>query len=171
MAELNLSMFRAYDIRTPSELLTDELAARLVRAEAEYFKTSLGVSAVLIAHDARSTGPRYLQIGANEFARAGLNVVVVPGVCSTSMFYFAAMCHPEMAAVMFGASHNPAGDTGQKILGPAVRPIAERIGPEGGLDRIKDLYKACASKSVGRGRITAYDPTEEYIDYSMNLAG
>lgn len=172
MSDLNLSMFRAYDIRTPAARLTDELAARLARAECVYFRDVLGVSGVLVAHDARSTGPRYLQLGAEEYARAGLQVEVVPGVCSTSQFYFAAMRHPELAAVMFGASHNPAGDTGQKILGPGVRPIAEHIGPEGGLDRIAELYRegAALPPAVG-GRIFAYDPTEEYLRYSMELAG
>src|ERR1041385_803303 len=106
MTDLNLSMFRAYDIRTPSVALTDDLAIRLARAEAVYFKDVVGVSGVLIAHDARTTGPRYLELAAEEFARAGLRVVVIPGVCSTSMFYFSAMCHPGYAAVMCGASHN-----------------------------------------------------------------
>lgn len=173
MSDLNLSMFRAYDIRTPAKLLTDDLAVRLTRAEAVYFRETLGVSGVMVAHDARTSGPHYLQIAAEEFARAGLTVVVIPGVCSTSQFYYAAMRHPQHAAVMFGASHNPAGDTGQKILGPGVRPIAEKIGPEGGLDKIKALYAQGASlpSASASGRIYAYDPTEEYLNYSMRLAG
>jgi len=173
MIDLNLSMFRAYDIRTPSDSLTDELAVRLARAEAVYFKETLAATGVLIAHDARASGPRYLQIGAEQYSRAGLKVVVIPGVCSTSQFYYAAMRYPEMAAVMFGASHNPAGDTGQKILGPGVRPIAEHIGPEGGLDRIKELYHQDAKSELGirTAEIKVYDPTNDYILYSMRLAG
>src|SRR5437764_895081 len=160
MPDLNLPMFRAYDIRTPAAKLTDDLAARLVRAEAVYFRESLGASAVLLAHDARSSGPRYLQIGAEEFAQSGLDVLVIPGICSTSQFYFAAMKHPKMAAVMFGASHNPAGDTGRKTLGPGVRPIAEHIGPFGGLDRIKEHYLADVQSAIRnpQSAIRAYDP-------------
>lgn len=168
---LNLSMFRAYDIRTAAAALTDDLAVRLARAEAVYFKETLGAPGVLVAHDARSTGPRYLELAAEQYRRAGLEVTVIPGVCSTSEFYFAAMTRPDLAAVMFGASHNPANDTGQKILGPGVRPIAEHIGPEGGLDRIKALYVEGAALPQGRGRISAYDPTEEYLEYSLDLAG
>jgi len=173
MSDLNLSMFRAYDIRTPSASLPDELAVRLARAEASYFLDTLGVRGVLVAHDARATGPRYLHLGVRAFTEAGLSVVVVPGVCSTSMFYFAAMEHPEYAAVMFGASHNPAGDTGQKILGPGVRPIARKIGPEGGLDSIRDLYERGVEPPAAPrpGRIAAYEPLPEYIGYSMRLAG
>ncbi|HXG23915.1 MAG TPA: hypothetical protein VNJ09_05115, partial [Chthonomonadales bacterium] len=70
MPDLNLSMFRAYDIRTPAEQLTDELATRLARAEAVYFCDYLNASGVLLAHDARLMGPHYLQLAAEEFARA-----------------------------------------------------------------------------------------------------
>ena len=172
MTSLNLSMFRAYDIRTKSVHLTDSLAERLGDAEAVYFRDTLGAPGVVLAHDARSTGPHYLEIVAAACLRAGLNVRVVPGVCSTSEFYFAAMKHPHLAAVMVGASHNPADDTGQKILGPGVQPIARHIGPEGGLDKIQELYQAAArSSGAVRGRLTAYDPTDEYIHYSMALAG
>lgn len=171
MTTLNESMFRAYDIRTTSALLTDELATRLARAETVYFREHLHADGVLLAHDARSTGPRYLQIAAEQYARAGLNVLVVPGVCSTSEFYFACMRHPQRAGVMVGASHNPAGDTGRKIVGPGVRPIAEHIGPDGGLDMLKELYLRGAGDARARGRISAYDPTEDYVAYSMALAG
>ncbi|HKI34364.1 MAG TPA: hypothetical protein VKA46_21095 [Gemmataceae bacterium] len=170
--ELNLSMFRAYDIRTPSALLTPELAERLARAEARYIREGLAAAGVVIAHDARRTGPHYLSIATESFRRAGLEVVYLPGACSTSYLYYAAMCHPRFAAVMVGASHNPAGDTGQKLLGPGARPIAAGIGPEGGLDRIKALYAADASATAAhRGRLRACDLTNAYVAYSMRLAG
>lgn len=172
MDPLNLSMFRAYDIRTPSALLPDELARRLALAEAVYIRDVLKAPGVLLAHDARSTGPHYLELAAGEFQRAGLEVVVVPHASTASMFYFAAMMLPHLAAILYGASHNPAGDTGQKILAPGVRPIAEHIGPEGGLDCIRDLYLNGAEPGSRRGgRIRAYDPTDAYIAYSMERAG
>jgi len=169
---LNLSMFRAYDIRTPAGLLTDELAGRLARADAAYFRTVLKVEGVVLAHDARSTGPRYLRIAAEVFRQAGLDVIWLPGVASTSYFYYVAMRHPHCAAVMIGASHNPAGDTGQKILGPGVVPIAEKIGPEGGLDKIRDFYLAGEKPPADRqGRIHACELMGVYVDHSLRLAG
>lgn len=173
MDPLNRGMFRAYDIRTPSERLTDELAERLAKAEAVYFRDVVKAPGVVVAHDARLTGPRYLQIGIEAFARAGLRVEVIPGVCSTSLFYFAAMQRPECAAVMYGASHNPSGDTGQKLLAPGVLPIARHIGPEGGLDAIEALYvQGAADQSIRRrGAVRSIEPFEDYIQYSMRLAG
>jgi phosphomannomutase len=165
-------MFRAYDIRTPSSLLTPELALRLARAEAFYIREVLGAPGVVAAHDARRTGPRYLTITIDAYRAAGLDVVYLPGASSTSYFYYAAMCHPEFAAVIVGASHNPSGDTGQKILGREVRPIAQGIGPEGGLDRIKELYVAGTTASAAkRGGLRAKDLMEDYVNYSSTLAG
>ena len=170
--QLNLSMFRAYDIRTPSSLLTPELAERLARAEAFYIREVLWAPGVVVAHDARRTGPQYLTITIDAFRAAGLDVVYLPGASSTSYFYYAAMRHPQFAAVIVGASHNPSGDTGQKILGQGVRPIAQGIGPEGGLDRIKALYVAGTSASgAKRGDLRAKDLMEDFVNHSMALAG
>jgi len=170
--DLNLSMFRAYDIRTPSSALTPELAVRLSRAEARYFREVLGVERVILAHDARSSGPAYLTIAADVYQQAGLQVLTMPGVTSTSHFYFTAMQHPDAAAVMCGASHNPAGDTGRKTLGPNVQPIAEHIGPMGGLDQIKAFYiENAANQTVASGTILPITNLDEYITYSMVLAG
>jgi phosphomannomutase len=171
MDKLNVSMFRAYDIRTPSGDLPDNLARRLAHAEAVYYRDVLGVRGVLLARDARESGPRYMELAADIYQRAGLDVVIVPQVASTCMFYFAAMKHPACAGVMVGASHNPAGDTGRKILGPGAIPIAEDIGPEGGLSRIRELYLENVDSTADcRGAISAYDPTDAYIEYSMKLA-
>ena len=172
MNELNLTMFKAYDIRTPSARLPEELAARLAWAEAAYYRDVLKAPGVVVARDARATGPRYLELAAGIYARAGLDVVVIPQVASTCMFYFMAMKYAQFAGVMIGASHNPAGDTGRKIVGPGARSIAEGIGPEGGLDCIRRLYiEGCQSPAARAGHISACDPTGEYIEYSMSLAG
>lgn len=172
MDDLNLSMFRAYDIRTPAELLTDALAERLAQAEAVYIRDMLGTSAVVLAHDARHTGPRYLRITAETFLKAGLEVVWLPGPSSTSYFYYAAMRHPHHAAVMIGASHNPAGDTGQKLLAPGMVPVAEQIGPAGGLTKVRELYEAGATPpNERRGRLISSELMGLYVDYSLRLAG
>jgi len=171
--DLNLSMFRAYDIRTPSRLLPPKLAERLFRAEARYFLETLRVPGVILAHDARLSGPGYLSLAADILRRAGLHVACLPGPSSASHFYFTAMQHPECAGVMIGASHNPTQDTGCKILGPGVFPIARHIGPEGGLDRIRELYVRGEGPpaSASRGSVRILDNLQEYVDFSMALAG
>lgn len=176
MTDLNLSMFRSNDIRTRAVLLTDELALRLARAEACYMRDVLEVDGAVIAHDARASGPKLMEITAHAYADAGLNCVVLPGVTGVCQFYYAAMRHADLAGVFIGASHNPAGDTGRKLVGPYVTPLARGIGPEGGLSKIEELYRSDLSGSHSashlrrRGRITAFDATPGYISFSLRLA-
>ncbi len=169
--DLNLSMFRAYDIRTPAVRLPTLLARRLADAEALYFREIVDTDSVLVAHDARLTGPGYLTIAAEAYRAAGLDVLYLPGVSSTPYFYYAAMRHPRAAGVFLGASHNPAGDTGRKIVGPGVQPIAEGIGVAGGLLEIQQLYQQGRShRSSTQGRVRSIDLLADYIDASMWLA-
>ncbi len=170
--QLNLSMFRAYDIRTPAERLTPELAERLARAEAAYFRNELDVPGVVLAHDARRSGPDYLLTTAQTLRRSGLDVVFVPWPCTASFFYYTCMRYRQCAGILIGASHNPAGDTGHKIVGPGVTPIAEGIGPAGGLNRIREYYVAdVRPASDRRGRFRAVDRMADYVAYSRRLAG
>jgi phosphomannomutase len=169
--DLNLSMFRANDIRTPVARLPDELALRLARAEAVYFTRVLGAPGVIVAHDARSSGPHMLEIAVDAYRDAGLDVLLLPGVTGVCPLYYAAMRYPHMAAVMFGASHNPAGDTGRKILGPAVRPIARGLGPEEGLTCIRRLYvEGEVERAEVRGSLHAFDAVPGYVAYSLHEA-
>ncbi|NMA21959.1 MAG: hypothetical protein GX938_00380, partial [Spirochaetales bacterium] len=54
---LNISMFKAYDIRTQSAALTASLKQRLIRALGRYFKEVLQVESVVIGRDARLYAP------------------------------------------------------------------------------------------------------------------
>lgn len=169
--DLNLGMFRANDIRTPARRLTDELALRLARAEACYIRNSMGARGVVIAHDARASGPRLTEIALSAYAQAGLDCVLLPGVTGVCQFYYACMRHADLAGVFVGASHNPAGDTGRKIVGPGLTPIAADLGPEGGLTRLAELYKVGASdRSDTPGRVSAFDALPGYVAYSVRHA-
>ncbi len=171
MDDLNLSMFRANDIRTPAARLPDDLALRLARAEAVYLSMVVRTRGVVMAHDARASGPRMLDIAVEAYRDAGLDVIIVPGVVGVCPLYYAAMRHPDCAAVMFGASHNPAGDTGRKIVAPGVRPIAEGLGPDGGLTRVRQLYiEGAHNRAAVRGRTYAFDPIPGYVAFSLEQA-
>ena len=124
-----------------------------------------------MAHDARRTGPAYLTIAVDAFRAAGLDVVYLPGVCSTSYFYYAAMRHPRHAAVMVGASHNPPVTRGQKILGPGVRPIAQGIGQGGSIASRSCTSPALRPPAALRGDLQAKELIDDYVAYSMELAG
>jgi phosphomannomutase len=172
MSDLNLGMFKAYDIRTPAKHLTLELAERLAYAEAAYFREQLGAKTVILCREARLTGPQYLEQGIRIFRELGFQVLANSQVTSTCQFYDACMRHPEAAGIMYGASHNPGGDTGQKIVGPGVQPIADGCGPGGGLPAIKSLYlEGARPKASAGGTLRLFSYLDEYIRDSLALAG
>lgn len=171
-SNLNLSMFRAYDIRTPSEKLTLELSERLAHAIAYYFRNVLKTNKVILCRDTRLSGAQYLEQGIDIFKSLGFQVLTYPLESSTCMFYFTCLQNLDAAGIMYGASHNPGGDTGQKIVGPGLMPVAMNCGPEGGLHKIKELYRdgIKAEKRTG-GHVKPVNYFEQYVNYSMKLAG
>ena len=68
MDELNLGMFKAYDIRTKAQNISDALKERLCNAITCYYKDTLKVDSVVIARDARLYVPEIAQ----AFQKAGL---------------------------------------------------------------------------------------------------
>jgi phosphomannomutase len=99
-------------------------------------------------------------------------VLANPQVSSTCQFYYTCMRHPQAAGIMYGASHNPGGDTGQKIVGPGVQPIADDCGPDGGLRAIRRLYEQGARPApLPGGSLRLYTYRDDYVQYSMELAG
>ena len=57
MEELNLGMFKPYDIRTKMEKLGPELLKRLSLSVALYYKNILEAPSVVIGRDARLNAP------------------------------------------------------------------------------------------------------------------
>jgi phosphomannomutase len=169
---LNMSMFKAYDIRTPAKYLTLDLAKRLAVAEVAYFREILKTNTVILCRDARLTGEEYLRIGQETFCEFGFEVLVTPEIQTTCHFYYCCMRNPGAAGIIYGASHNPGEDTGQKIVGPGVKPIAMNCGPEKGLLKIAEFYTSgyTPERLVG-GVIKHIDYLNDYISYSMRLAG
>lgn len=172
MTDLNLSMFKAYDIRTPASQLPLHLSERLAYAEAWYIREHLGAQRVVLCRDARLSSAQYLEQGIRIFRDLGFEVLAAPQVSSASLFYYTCMRHPDAAGIMYGASHNPSGDTGQKIVAPGVQPVADGCGPDGGLQAIRRLYeRGVYPKPVGGGRLRLVHYLQEYVHDAMRLAG
>ena len=172
-ADLNLSMFRAYDIRTPSSLLTPELAERLARAEAVYIREVLGAPGVVVAHDARRTGPQYLTITIDAFRERGAG----RDLSSRGLL--------DVLFLLCGDASSAACRDHRRRLAQSVRRhgpedprsgrSAHRPGNRSGRWS-RPASRNCtepASRSPGRerGRLRAEDLMEDFVNYSMELAG
>lgn len=173
MDNLNLGMFKAYDIRTKQQNLTQALKERLCNAITCYYKNTLKVDSVVIARDARLYVPEIAQMLAEKMVYAGIDVYLNPIPISTCQFYFSCMKHRKSGGFMVTASHNPGEYLGLKLMAPEVFSLAYGNGPEGGIEKIKTLYldEQKPEKAKKEGKVKLVNYTNEYIDYCMKIAG
>jgi len=171
---LNLGMFKAYDIRTKSAKLSPELSRRLIHAVGRYIKEALGVDSVVLGRDARLAAPALMELAIELLPEMGISVILNPLQSSTCLFYFSCMQNPGSAAIMFTASHNPGEYIGLKLLAPEMLTLAMDSGPSGGITRILAYYlddERLTHKVRARATVSVRHYLDQYIDYSMRLAG
>ena len=173
MKDLNLSAFKAYDIRTKNELMDESLKMRLYNAVALYMQDNLHVDSVVVCHDARLYVSEMAENLTSVLISAGINVIMNPLPISTCQFYHILMKHRNAAGVMVTASHNPREYVGMKIMEPDLLPLAYGYGTDGGFQRIKEYYIEDRKPRMGasKGIIKIVNYIDSYIDYSMKLAG
>ena len=169
----NIGMFKAYDIRTKYSALTAESKERLIEAIARYYALDTGTEAVIIARDARLHCPELMEALTERLLEAGVDVLLNPLQSTTCCFYFTCMRNPAAGGIMITASHNPAEYVGFKFVGRECAPIASGCGPAGGIGKIKEYYVKEEDIPSGRkrGRLSYLNMQQEYVEYSMKLAG
>ncbi len=172
-AALAERLFHAYDIRIDVGLLGPEHAQQLFDAIAVYARTILKVDSVLLCRDARLSGNALLQQGIEHFSCLGFSVHTELNPVSTCQFYFSCSRLGSILGIMIGASHNPGRYTGQKLVGPDCMPIAQDIGPAGGLTHIRKLFIQGASidPASKRGNIICIEDRTAYVQACLSWAG
>ncbi|MDJ1006651.1 MAG: phosphomannomutase/phosphoglucomutase [Paracoccaceae bacterium] len=116
---MNLSCFKAYDIRgILGETLDDAIARRIGRAFAE----TVGPGEVVVGHDARASSPGLADALISGLTERGASVVDI-GLCGTEEVYFATGHRAAAGGVMVTASHNPIEYNGMKLVGRSSRPL------------------------------------------------
>ncbi len=172
MKDLNLGMFKPYDIRTKIEKLSDENLSRLSESVALYYKNTLSADSVVLCRDARLYAPKVVESLKDALTRAGIRVLLNPLPISTCQFYYSCMENPTSGGIMVTASHNPGSYIGLKLMAPGLFPLAMGCGPEGGITKIKEIYISEEKLEEGKkGSTEIINYLKEYIAYSMKLAG
>ncbi len=104
-------VFHAYDIRgIANEEITDEFAYRLGAAYAQLHKPTK----VVVAHDARLSGPQLSQAVILGLTDMGVQVINI-GLTTTPAAYFAINHLDADGGIIVTASHNPKEYNGFKI--------------------------------------------------------
>lgn len=118
---------KANDIRG---LVDSDLTPHVARALGVGAAEELGGPAVIVGRDMRPSGPLLAGAFIEGVTSRGVDVVDI-GLVSTDQLYFASG-HLDLPAVVFTASHNPAGWNGLKLCRAGAVPV----GLESGLDRV-----------------------------------
>jgi phosphomannomutase/phosphoglucomutase len=156
MKPITPDIFRAYDIRGIVDKDFDpEWVEVFGRACAAYFLKN-GHRRVVVGHDARLSSPVYQERLAKGLAECGVDVILV-GMVSTPVCYFACKHLGCDAGVMVTASHNPPEFNGFKVIaGPSTIHGEE----------ISKLYEIMAAGNFpeGKGLISTHDVLPAYIE-------
>ena len=168
-----IGMFKAYDIRARFGDLPEKAMDALADAIVRYFLLDAAADSAVIARDARLFSPALMDKLIGRFLLAGIDVIADMGESLTCRFYYMCMRHPSSCGIMLTASHNPGAYAGMKLVGRGCQPIAQGCGPSGGIDRIKEYYLSDQGfpASAERGRFISICIQDDYVDYSMKLAG
>ena len=164
---VNLSAFKAYDIRgRVPDVLDEALARHIGYAFAQEFRPR----SVVIGHDARLSSPALYRALAHGLRAAGTDVTGV-GMCGTEEIYFAASALDFDGGIMVTGSHNPADENGFKlVLGGAV-PVSG----DSGLFHIRDRIRASVEAgetvpAVCTGAFREDCFRRRYADFLLDLA-
>lgn len=141
-----------------------------------FYGHSLGVDTVTIARDTRLGCGMVMEMAVEAAVAAGFTVYLCTAPISTPQSYFLSFWvsekNPHTMGLTITASHNPANYVGLKVVLPGVRAIGLGCGPEGGFGRIRDIYHGSDILEFRQGgKLRIVDPTERYIQFSMNSVG
>ena len=155
MKPISPDIFRAYDIRgIVNKDFDPEWVELFGRACGTYFLKN-GSHRAVIGHDARLSSPEYQERLALGMVETGVDVILL-GMVSTPVCYFAARRLDVDAGVMVTASHNPPEFNGFKVIsGPSTIHGEE----------IQALYRIMDSGDFprGRGMISRHDIAPAYV--------
>ena len=165
-------LFKAFDIRAKREDLSPLAEQQLALAVARYISQDTGAESVVLARDARLYSPGLMESLLEAFLSYGLDVLIDVQQITTCRFYFMCLRHHSSCGVMVTASHNPGEYLGLKITAPGCVPVAYGMGPSGGLERIRSYFEENdITLPSARGRIRIISMQDEFIDYTLILAG
>lgn len=157
---------KTYDVRG---LVDIELTEEVIEAFGAGFTDELDLAGkqLVVGHDMRDSSPRFAKAFSEGANKRGANVILL-GLCSTDMAYFASG-KLGLSSAMFTASHNPASYNGIKFSRAGARGISLDTGLAQIRDRAIAALEAGVQQVAQRGSITELDVREDYTNYLHEL--
>ncbi len=156
------TIFKAYDVRgIYGQDLTDEIAYRIGRAAAYYFK----VPEIAVGRDMRLSSPQLAAALIRGITDQGVNAIDL-GMTTTDELYFAVGKFNYPAGVMITASHNPGKYNGMKFCRAQAFPVSL----ESGLADIRDLAISGNFVEPGqKGQVMQRDVLDDYVQHALSF--
>ena len=121
---LNLSAFKAYDIRGR---IPDEINPDLIYQVGRAYAAFVNPRRVAVGRDIRLTSEEFAQALIRGLTDSGVDVVDI-GLCGTEGVYFATFHYELDGGLMITASHNPPDYNGLKLVREQSKPIGADTG-------------------------------------------
>ena len=154
-------IFKAYDIRG---VVPDELDERVAEAVGAAFVRLTGASAVVTAHDMRTSSPALADAFGRGASGQGADVIAA-GLGSTDLLYYASGSL-DLPGAMVTASHNASKYNGIKLCRAGARPV----GADSGLAELQEMAAGGVPAPAGPpGTITTRDLLPGYAAYLKTL--
>jgi len=134
---MNLSIFRAYDIRGkyPNEI-NEEIVSKITSSFISKLRIKNSKFRIIVGYDARLSSPKLYRAAIKTLQIANRKAQIVKaGMITTPMLSFLASNLKADAGIMITASHNPKEYNGLKIVGKNAVPISG-----------KEIYKVMSKK-------------------------
>lgn len=155
--EINPYIFRGYDVRGvyPSDL-NEDVAYTFGKAFGSYIQ-DLGQKDCVVGHDNRFSSPELVEALIKGITSTGVHVVML-GLVTTPMYYYAQIATETPAGVMVTASHNPKDENGFKFA------FDKRGNARG--EMIQEFYKFLVKGEfkTGNGIVSFMDIKDRYYD-------
>jgi phosphomannomutase len=157
---------KTYDVRG---LVGEELTPELIECFGAGFADELKLEgkSMVVGHDMRDSSPEFASAFASGAMKRGASVVMI-GLCSTDMTYFASG-KLDLPAAMFTASHNPATYNGIKFSRGGARGISLDTGLAGIRDRAKSYFENGIEGASTAGSSHEQSVLDDYADYLHSL--
>jgi phosphomannomutase/phosphoglucomutase len=187
MAQIDPSIFKAYDIRGVVGRNLNAEVFRAIGVELGHLSLDAGVGSFVIARDGRHSGPELCAALAQGLEASGVEVIDI-GQVTTPMLYFATHEVGAGSGAAVTGSHNPPDYNGLKMVvagatlhGEAIQDLYQRIfarqgadhGPLPRLDptgqRSVDVSEAYLRRIVGDIRLAR--PMKIAVDCGNGVAG
>ncbi len=140
MAQLDPSIFKAYDIRaTYPDKINEDVVEQVMRAIYTYFTQLKNKEhmTIVLGHDMRTHSPSLFKRAKEALVNSGAHVIDV-GLVPTPTVYFTVRSFQYDAGIMISASHNPKEYNGIKMVLRDGNTLV-KIGKTTGMAEIKEL--------------------------------